>query len=145
MTNTLRTVSIFVAGVTLSSCSMWRAHRSPIARESAQLKATGQETKDRGAKMVADGIDLQNKARETRVLVNDKRRQADALDKQDDAAGANQFRLEANSQEAEATASESRGREMEQQGRELMQEGEEALNRATRLEQEGEQVPRKSM
>lgn len=142
MKRSIRHLTLFVFGGALASCALFSSRRGPIDQENARLEAAGSQLKSDGEKMLSEGISLQNRSKEMRILVEDKRRRAVLLESQGDAAGANQLRLDANSQEAEATSSDSRGREMEARGRELIVEGQENIDRGRSLQEQGDRIDR---
>jgi hypothetical protein len=128
----------------LPSCFL-RSSKGPIAKESAQLESEGQNKKAEGEKLVREGIDLQNKAKELLILADDNRRQAAILAAQGDTDKATQLRLDADKMTADAQASENEGRNKEAQGQQLVADGAQILGRSEQLEQKGESMPRKTM
>ena len=125
-----RAFAVFVAPLLLWSCH--RAASSTTEQRSTVLENRGNDALADGDRLLKEGLDLQDQAKELRAAAGDDRRQANLLDSQGEFQRATSLRLDANRKEAEATESEYRGRELELRGRDLLQRGQALIDRGER-------------
>jgi len=125
--------------MSLTAC-FGKKDKGPIAQERERLSSKGKEMTSEAEKLIKEGQALQNSARESRVVANSQRRQADILASQGKTEEAAQLRQQADQHEANATAADNEGREKEAQGLNQIGSGQNYQNRMDSLEKQGERI-----
>jgi len=125
--------------MTLTAC-FGKKDKGPIAQERERLSSKGEEMRSDGEKLIKEGQALQNSARESRVVANSQRTQADILTSQGRTEEATQLRQQADQHEAHAAAADKEGREKEDQGLNQIGSGQNYQNRMDSLEKQRERI-----